>query len=613
MILRFETVIAIVLALVSTNCTHAQKLATAGAATSLRPIPSEDKRASGVNTLRQVYEIEYRRAEDKNELKAQLDRSNLARKLLTTAKETAVDNVTYYPMLSEAIDWATLGGKPDVAFECINLLLRTHAIDASKSRLKVLTQFARKESRLGDVLTAGPLVMPSIQAAANAQKLETALSITTAGDAIANRLNDRSLQKELARARELLILLQQQQADFEAAMKLLQQKPNDASANLTLAKFMGLRKSDWEVAEGFAAHVDENDVRSLFVREHAVPKGIAESLQLASDWWTFADRLSGAEQLQAMEVAVSHYALIVKDLQGIDKKEAAVRLAKVIKKHAIPVRVWAFSETGEPSPVIAPFDAEVAKRNQKEWADYLGVSVETSNSIGVDFVFVPPGTFVMGSPESEPGRKRDERQHEVTISGPFFLSRCEVTQEQYQRIMLRNTASPKSFNLPAEASWDDAVEFCRRLTELNAENIAGNIYRLPTEAEWEYACRAGTTTAYSFGANQRNVSDYCWWSGNSSSKTHPIGEKKKNPWGLCDMHGNMWEWVEDWYGAYPSAAVVDPKGPESGIFRVARGHSFHDIPGRTAHRSGELLPSFRNNNTGFRVVMVPSSFRKSQP
>jgi len=117
-------------------------------------------------------------------------------------------------------------------------------------------------------------------------------------------------------------------------------------------------------------------------------------------------------------------------------------------------------------------------------------------------------------------------------------------------------------------SWEDAVEFCRKLSELPAERAAGFAYRLPTEAEWEYACRAGTTTAYSFGDDSAELGEYAWYAENSGGRTQPVGQKKPNPWGLYDMHGNVWEWCQDWHAAYPTGSVTDPTGPSSGSFRV---------------------------------------------
>ena len=174
--------------------------------------------------------------------------------------------------------------------------------------------------------------------------------------------------------------------------------------------------------------------------------------------------------------------------------------------------------------------------------------MEATNSIGMKLRLIPAGEFMMGSPGTESGREDDETQHRVSITKPFYLGVTEVTQEQYQKVMGTNPSYFKGPQNPVETvSWADAVEFCRKLSAMPAEKTAGHVYRLPTEAEWEYACRAGTTTAYSFGDDASRLGDYGWFGGNSDSKTHQVGEKKPNAWGLYDMHGGVYEWCQDRY------------------------------------------------------------------
>jgi len=273
-------------------------------------------------------------------------------------------------------------------------------------------------------------------------------------------------------------------------------------------------------------------------------------------------------------------------------------------------------EATGPSLAIAPFDATKARQHQQSWADHLGVPIESTNSIGMKFMVIPPGEFMMGSPETESRRVDDETQHRVTITKPFYLGETEVTQEQYQKVMGTNPSRFKGPQKPVETvSWDDAVEFCRKLSAMPAEKTAGHVYRLPTEAEWEYACRSGTMTAYGFvtddtpGAFSRPV-DYGWFSDNSDFRqrrrmTHPVGEKKPNAWGLYDMYGNVWEWCQDWYGAYRSGSATDPAGATWwGSRRVIRGGCWTDpamICCRSARR-GRYSPGVRSSVLGFRVL-----------
>jgi formylglycine-generating enzyme required for sulfatase activity len=216
-----------------------------------------------------------------------------------------------------------------------------------------------------------------------------------------------------------------------------------------------------------------------------------------------------------------------------------------------------------------------------------------SNSLGMKFKPLLGGTFTMG---------QEEHAVEVTLTNAFELGVYEVTQKQYEAVMGTNPSQFKGPQNPVErVSWDDAVEFCRKLSALPAEKKAGYVYRLPTEAEWECACRAGTTTAYSFGDSDSELGDYAWYNENSVNTTHPVGGKKPNPWGLYDMHGNVFEWCQDWYGDYPSGAVTDPTGAASGSRRVLRGGSFnfHSSNVRSAYRFLSL-PVSRSFPYGFR-------------
>lgn len=185
-------------------------------------------------------------------------------------------------------------------------------------------------------------------------------------------------------------------------------------------------------------------------------------------------------------------------------------------------------------------------------------------SATLEMVLISPGAFTMGSPVSEEGRQSEEGpQHEVTITRPFYLSKYELTEEQWTSVMGKNL-EPDFRDYPVGfPSWDEAQDFIARL---NAA-VGADLYRMPTEAEWEYACRAGATTAYSFGDDPTRLDEYAWYVNTKVSgflSPQPVGKKLPNAWGLYDMHGNVWEWCQDWYGPYPSGPQVDPVGPSTG-------------------------------------------------
>jgi formylglycine-generating enzyme required for sulfatase activity len=235
-----------------------------------------------------------------------------------------------------------------------------------------------------------------------------------------------------------------------------------------------------------------------------------------------------------------------------------------------------------------------------------GLAEETTNSIGMEFVLIPAGSFTMGADNNfEEANDSETSARRVTISKAFYLGKYEVTQAQWEAVMGDNPSEFAGRNNPVEnVSWDDAQEFIKKLNQKEG----GNKYRLPTEAEWEYAARAGTTSVYSFGDDAEALGRYAWYDSNSSDATHPVGQKEPNGWGLYDMHGNVWEWVQDWYDEkyYSGSPGTDPRGPSSGSFRVNRGGSWDaDASGcRSADRNGNT-PGNRICDLGFRLASSP--------
>ncbi len=244
------------------------------------------------------------------------------------------------------------------------------------------------------------------------------------------------------------------------------------------------------------------------------------------------------------------------------------------------------------------------------------------NELGMDFVYVPPGSFLMGSPKDEVGRDPNERQWQVTLTQGFYLQSTEVTQAQWEAVMGENPSHFKhhGWNHPVEnVSWFDVEEFIKRL---NAKENT-NAYRLPTESEWEYACRAGSSSAFHYyngdspgdSSGYSNVLDRLgWYFRNSQSATHPVGMKEPNAWGIYDMHGNVWEWCADWVGPYPFVHTVDPDGPDSGPARIRRGGSFSHFPMfcRSANRSW-FSPYDSAPDLGFRLVKELPAAPSPQP
>jgi formylglycine-generating enzyme required for sulfatase activity len=228
-----------------------------------------------------------------------------------------------------------------------------------------------------------------------------------------------------------------------------------------------------------------------------------------------------------------------------------------------------------------------------------------TNNIGMAFRLIHSGSFTMGSDHDWFSDVRyPPLVHEVRISRDFMIGVFPVTQGEFNRVVGINPSRHSGSNRPVDSvSWGDAVKFCDLLG-----NREGRTYRLPTEAEWEYSCRAGSTSMFSFGDEVRSFDLYGWWACNSSDTTQPVGLKLPNAWGLHDMHGNLYEWCEDWLGDYPQSCVDDPNGPKSGLEKVQRGGSYFvacEDCSSAARRSSPPGRGYRGTGTcgGFRVVL----------
>lgn len=304
------------------------------------------------------------------------------------------------------------------------------------------------------------------------------------------------------------------------------------------------------------------------------------------------------------------------------------------KKPSKPVR-----PANAPPPAIAPFGAVQAHEHQAAWARYLGTKVKTRNSVGISMTLIPPGEFLMGTSPAELELVRkmgqgleklvapEQPQHRVVITRPFRMSETEVTVGAFRKFaaaknyktdaeMRAKNAEARTYLNPGcsmaddmpvtHISWDDADKFCRWLSEQEK-----TVYRLPTEAEWEYACRAGTRTLYSFGDDGKKISDYGWFKDNvtPNGTLGRVGEKLSNPFGLHDVHGNVWEWCQDFYDpkAYEKSSVNDPTGPASGIERVLRGgyEGYRQWNWRSAIRMASPPTSAPARHwSGFRLVRM---------
>jgi len=393
------------------------------------------------------------------------------------------------------------------------------------------------------------------------------------------------------------------QTRFDDAEDLFHQAAKSFAQALAESNELGHAKEAWSAALGTA----DKDLVGEYLPEalHAAQEKAASAATLVTDGkpeeatTVYRDALVMLHR--AGESLIPQLQITISNKDRLAATEVLATIDGLIPKDP---RLALLREQVEALPplAIAPFDAKRAEQYQQAWADSLGVPINTTNSIGMRLVLIPPGEFQMGSPAGDGVASSDEKpHHNVRITKPFYLGVCEVTQEQYERVMAQN---PSRFKGDPQrpvgyVSWTGAAEFCRKLSEKE-----GVTYRLPTEAEWEYACRAGTTTRYYFGDDEASLGEYA-----CCGKTHAVGEKKPNAWGLYDMHGNVWEWCHDWADEnyYAVSPTDDPPGPETGSIRSIRGGSIRFVARncRAADRSGRgALTGWYA--LGFRVARSPS-------
>jgi len=338
-----------------------------------------------------------------------------------------------------------------------------------------------------------------------------------------------------------------------------------------------------------------------FDEERTVPREpeskLPDVLQITQSSYNDALKKANVEKGQKFVALTERYieALdrLMRSLAAQDKLDLSLN-AKAEKKRVESV----LSEVGVQVERLGASVAAPGRRAGQE------MTIDLGGGVTMVFVWIPPGTFDMGSPATESGRDVDEGpMRRVTLTRGFWMGKYEVTQEQYERVMGRNPSEFKRGRFPVETvNWADAKAFCKAM----ATRIQ-RLVRLPTEAEWEYACRAGTSTPHYLGTSESDLTKVAWYVRNSGGQTHTVGLKAANDWGLHDMLGNVWEWCEDWYGSYAALTPTNPRGPTSGPFHVKRGGCWTSA-GKTCraafrHTQSHQTIDSRNALTGLRLVL----------
>jgi formylglycine-generating enzyme required for sulfatase activity len=605
------------------------------------PLPSAEEQKRLMTEIDEVYKP--------GDAKDEAAKASLARKLLEDGRKNESNRSEQFVMLRRAGEMARDAGEADLMLEAVDAIaaagfdIRPYQVKARlmkqliaqgpsggasqiSTRTASCVKFAVEAAGSGATAEAAEVLdaagkslarlVVTTQAAKRVAKAAAARARDSAEKAAQQKKADaadadleaiRSAQASISDCNKALQRALREREEIQSARLRLKTAPDDPAANLAVGRWECFQQGHWDEGLKLLARGSDPDLKSLSATElGSKPANTEERIARGDAWWNLAEKAAGKAHLAMRRRAGQWYQEALPDLAtGLAKARVEKRLADIAAEPAIePGDIPGRPAGTRPPLAVAPFDEPAAKQYQERWAKYLHVPVVLSNSIGMKLVLIPPGEYMMGSPkelideilrtpglpdwyhEHLPG---EMPQHKVRITRPFWLGLTAVTQQEYQHVMGVN---PSKFQgdaqRPAEQiSWDQAVDFCRRLSELPGEKAARRAYALPTEAQWEYACRAGTTGRWISGDGP-GLEELAWFKNNSGDITHPVRTKKANAWGLYDMHGNVWQWCQDYFdvGYYAVSPADDPPGPATGTYRVYRGGSWANNGGnvRSAYR-----------------------------
>jgi formylglycine-generating enzyme required for sulfatase activity len=590
------------------------------------PVPDGKTLETGQQAAREIYGARFQQA------KTSAQKLALAKEMLDTAAKMPDGSADQYALLRIAGDIAAGAGEAPTALLAAERLAARFDVPAATVKAEALLAAAPRASTSSQQKAMAEAAAKIVDELATADEYEKARALCEVARGCARTGRQNTLLKDLTSRAEAIKQRAAAFQEYRAALAVLETSPKDAAANLSAGRYLCVVKGDWDRGLAMLGLGSDAELQTLALKDVQGSTSVQDEVALGDAWWSLADSKTGPEKDALRLRAGAWYNQAKPQLAaGLLQVKVVKRLEELSKLGVeLPKLSLRRSSPGTPPLAVAPFDETTAKRHQAAWAQHMKVPVEMTNSIGMRFVLIPPGEFDMGSSDAEVAKLHEQAEatkqpqwyigvlsaeapkHRVRITKPFYLGLGEVTQGEYQRVMGSNPSKfQDDVTRPVErVDWDQASTFCRKLGELPQEQTVRAAYRLPTEAEWEYACRAGTTTQFSFGQNADALTMCGWWKQNSQGSTQPPGRLRPNAWGLCDMAGNVWEWCQDWWASdyYGTSPVEDPSGPAAGSRRVVRGGSWSDdAPAcRASFRYGRV-PSDRNNFRGFRVVRIVSS------
>jgi len=551
-------------------------------------VPDAAKQRDAESALKKAFNLD--------QAKTPKEKAELARTLLQSATSSGAKDAELYVLLRAAQNLAAQGMDAKTALEAIEAKASVFEVDALGEKVDL---FAKTTVRGADGAAWAEAALDVAQAASEGDDYEAAAKLASRAEAFGRAANDRGLEATAKERGKEFADLKRAAESLKPHFKTLETKPDDPAANAAVGKFVSLLKGDWKRGLPMLAKGSDSAFKSLAEQELLNSAEPALQAALGEAWAAQAEKETPTYKARARSRSAEWLGRAILGLSGLAKVAAERKLASL-------------------GPAAGP-------KSQ--------VTLDLGGGIRMELVYIKPGVFTMGgTDEPREGWQADERpEHKVTITRGFYLGKFHVTRGQFAafiratnfkteaeregKAMGRQTTGAWEeisglswqnsviFSQTDEhpvicVTWNDAKAFCDWAAKKTGRGV-----RLATEAEWEYACRAGTKTRWPFGENDSAMGEYAWYNANSGLETHPVGQRKPNAWGLYDMQGNVWEWCQDWVGPYVGDAV-DPTGPASGERRCLRGGGwFDDSPHCRAAIRGGMSPSDRITFLGFRVAL----------
>jgi serine/threonine protein kinase/formylglycine-generating enzyme required for sulfatase activity len=567
--------------------TNSQPVAASPTVNAKLPVPSVEAQGTALKLLNEIYK------NDIAEAKSPEAKTALAEKLLAESQSSKDDTTSLYIVLHEARRLAIEAANPALAERAIELLAERYELDPLKDFAAALDEMTAKPHAAETNRSIAEAALAYIAKAEPGDNFEVNKRFAEVAVTAARKAKDPTLLKRATETMKTVTTTMQQWEAWQKAKAALAKSPDDPTANLAAGRYLCFLQGDWEQGLSHLAKGSDGPWRDLAAKSQKPTNDPAALTAIGDAWFSAAEKAKGKEKADMRAGAAHWYSQAEPGLTGLAKTKVMKRLGE-----------------------IGLSDVPKQSQGVKGKTEPENIELAVAPNLSIKFRLIPAGKFMMGSLPSEAGRVDGEDQHEVSISKPFYMAITETTQAQWLAVMGDNPSHfSGDLNRPLEnITWDQANQFGAILSQSPLGRAFH--FRLPTEAEWERACRAGSKTRFCFGDDAATLAQYGWYKDNAAETNHPVAQLKPNEWGLYDMHGNVGEWCADWFDAnyYLKSSPADPTGPSSGVDHVNRGGNILTPPYhlRCADRRREPV-KIRHFSLGFRLVCEPVGGFKSLP